>query len=155
MRVRFLRVYKNQTSIIQKILRQAHKQNKKLGFDFPAYSFTKKQLTFFIKRDQYYALSIDGDFVGTVALKRRRTYKEIGSLAVLPKHQKHGWGTALLRFAESKLIKMGRRRAVLYTPKKHSALIKYYKKQGYRINRNGIKNKKNWTRLEKQLTSQQ
>lgn len=151
MRSSYVRVHKKHVSLIHHVLRQAHKQNQKLGFHFPVYSFTRNHLCTLIQRDRYYALYVDGIVIGTIAIKQRNSYMEIGSLAVLPSYQKSGWGTALLRFAESKMMKMGKKSAVLFTPANHSSLLSYYEKQGYRIKRIVIMRGKRWVRFEKKL----
>jgi N-acetylglutamate synthase-like GNAT family acetyltransferase len=136
---------------IQHILHQAHRQNIKDGFIFPAFNLKKRQLRFRIKRDTYYLLMNDGIAIGTIAIKKRKHYMEIGSLAILSTYWKRGLGLRLLRYAERKVRRMGWSRVVLFTPNGHPTLPLYYQKQGYRIQR--LANDKNrlWIKFEKWL----
>ncbi len=137
--------------IVQYLVRQAHKQNVNQGFYFPVYKITRKQFRHLIMLHRYYILMAKGMAVGTIAIKKRKRYREIGSLAVLPAYQKKGFGLKLLRFAETQLRKMGQTKAVLFTPRYHPALPSYYRKHGYR-QRNFVNSKrKTWILFEKRL----
>lgn len=136
---------------IQRILSQAHKKNAELGFVFPVSRFSRRQLLSKMKRDRYYVLIYNGEAAGTVAVKRRKNYWEIGSLAVLPKYQGNGLGPQLLQFAEKKIRRLGGKKAVGFTPKNHPVLPPYYRKLGYRPGKTVVFNNIRWVRLTKRL----
>ena len=139
------------TARVQHVLYQAHKQNVRCGFTFPAYNIKRNQLCYLIRRDRYYLLVVNGITVGTVAVKRRNIFMEIGSLALLPAYRKRGYGSKLLRYAEFKIKIMKWSSAVLFTPNDHPFLPSYYRKNGYRSRRIiSFKNKK-WIQFNKKL----
>lgn len=152
MKTSIRRAKSKDTLTIIRIFQQAHRENIQNGFFFPAYSVTKKQLYDRIKRDKYYVLVANKRYVGTIAVKKRKDYMEIGSLAILPAFRKKGFGLRLLRFAERKVRSMGWKRVVLFAPKGHPTLLSYYQKHGYDATK--VKNIKNmaWIRYEKWLT---
>ncbi|MBP1930904.1 GNAT family N-acetyltransferase [Ammoniphilus resinae] len=132
---------------IQEVLQKAHKENIKLGFVFPISKSTIKNLRSKMKRDRYYVLKYKEKIIGVVALKKRKKYWEIGSLAVKPKYRRKGLGSKLLRFAEKKAVSLGAKRVLLTTMRKHPTLPFYYMKHGYRP----IRKQKKWIHFQKKL----
>lgn len=151
MKFKVKRATVKQAGLIRTILREAHLQNTRNGFRFPAYKNSIKRIKNLIRRDRYYLLWVDGNAAGTVAAKKRRNYFEIGSLGVLPSHRGKGFGRELLRYAERKSQKRGATHVVLFTPHHHPTLPAYYRKQGYY--QKGTKRLKGelWIRFEKAL----
>lgn len=136
---------------IKTVLHIAHKQNKRLGFVFPAYKITTNMLGVKMRRNQFYVLVINEKIAGTIAIKKTPTSSEIGSLAVVPKFQENGFGKMLLRFAEKKLISLGAHKVTLTTPRNHPFLPKYYRKKGYVPMKNIYNKHSKWLRLEKKV----
>lgn|GEM_PF-3164908 len=132
---------------IQKVLHKAHKENVKQGFIFPVSKITRKDLLSKMKRDRYYVLKYNGKIIGVVAVKRRKKYWEIGSLAVKPEYKRKGLGSKLLWFAERKVSFFGASNVLLTTMRKHPTLPFYYMKQGYRP----VRKQKKWMIFQKKL----
>lgn len=150
MRTIFRRANSVDARPLRQLFRKAHRQNAILGYVFPAYRMSTKKIRRLIRRDDYYLLKNTRRIIGSVALKKRIRYIEIGSLAVRPGYRMQGYGSKLLRYAEYKLIQHGTQ-AVLFTPKGHHYLMEYYHKRGYRKTNirtwNGVK----WIQLKKKL----
>lgn len=151
MRTVFRRARSIDARPLRQLFRKAHRQNAILGYIFPTYRMSTNKVRRMIRRDDYYLLKNMRGIIGSVALKKRIRYIEIGSLAVRPGFRKQGFGSKLLQFAEYKLIKRGRTQAVLFTPKGHPYLMEYYHKRGYRKTNIRTWNGVQWIQLKKKL----
>ncbi len=136
---------------IQKVLHMAHKQNRRRGLFFPASVISRHTLYKRIQRDRYYVLQYHGMIIGTVALKLRKDRAEIGSLTVIPKYRRKGFGGKLLRFAEQKAASKGWNRVSLLTLKKHPTLPLYYRRHGYCRTNAFHSRKSKWILMQKKL----
>ncbi|MEW9669782.1 GNAT family N-acetyltransferase [Ammoniphilus sp. 3BR4] len=137
---------------IKRVLSLAHQDNTRKGYVFPAARIKLSKLREKMKKEIYYVLVFEKKIVGTVAIRRRNTYWEIGSLAVIPSYQKRGWGNKLLRYAEKKVKKQGGKRTGLFTIKRHPSLPSYYKKRGYQpVGKKSFQSRK-WMLLLKNLS---
>jgi N-acetylglutamate synthase-like GNAT family acetyltransferase len=136
---------------IRRVLHDAHLQNSRKGFRFPASAFMGDRIKYLIRRQDYYVLTFDRKVIGTVAVKNRKVYLEIGSLAIRPKYQKRGLGRRLLYYAENVIRKRRHKKAYLFTPKHHSVLPRYYYAKGYRLVKTVRMNRVHWVMLRKVL----
>ncbi|MBD0384445.1 GNAT family N-acetyltransferase [Paenibacillus sedimenti] len=133
------------------VLHAAHKQNKRRGFYFPASTISSQRLQYLMKQHRYFVLQANKVIIGVVAIKKRKKFWEIGSLAVIPRYQKSGWGGKLLRFAETRLKQQGIYSAFLTTQTLHPVLPRYYYSKGYRrVKQFTVKHTK-WTIFRKSL----
>lgn len=135
-----------------KLMKYSHRKNASKGFRFPAMGWTEGQLRAKMKRDAYYVMRMKRVIVGTVAIKRKRLYWEVGALAILPGYQHRGLGKRLLAYAENRLCHRKADKAVLFTPKHHPVLPGFYSKRGYKpsgvVKSHGLI----WVRMEKRFT---
>ena len=88
--------------------------------------------TALIKREVVYIATVDDQLVGIIVFWPSEDHLYIDNIAVLPKAQRTGIGTALLGFAESQAQRAGLREIRLYTNAKMIENIQYYPRMGFR-----------------------
>ena len=96
----------------------------------PATSIRKKLA---LQPDLFFVATIDGAVVGTVMGGYDGHRGWIYSVAVLPRHQRQGIGTALIRHLESALTALGCLKVNLQVRSTNAAVIAFYERLGYAI----------------------
>src|SRR6516165_10590309 len=86
-----------------------------------------------VERDLFFVATVDGIVVGTVMGGYDGHRGWIYSVAVLPRHQRQGIGTALIRHLESALTALGCLKVNLQVRSTNAAVISFYERLGYAI----------------------
>lgn len=85
-----------------------------------------------IARGEVRLLEVGEDLAGLIVLEQEADHLMIFSVAVAPKHQGQGFGTALLDYAEREARSVGLPEVRLYTNAKMERNIAIYTAHGYR-----------------------
>lgn len=100
-----------------------------------------KSLNFYFQNAEIYISEIDGEIVGVIVFQIEQWWEGpvviIQDLAIKEKFQKKNVGKELMNFVETYAKKKKAKRIYFETHKKSSA-IKFYKKLGYKINKDRI-----------------
>jgi ribosomal protein S18 acetylase RimI-like enzyme len=85
------------------------------------------------QRELFFVAAVDGAVVGTVMAGYDGHRGWIYRVAVDPRRQRHGLGTALLRHAEKELAALGCPKINLQVLASNAGVVAFYEKMGYRV----------------------
>ncbi len=101
-------------------------------FRFPILTFD--ELLRYFRVMEFYVYRVENRIVGVSALHvESKNVGRIHWVYILPKYQRRGIGTALIRHIEKRAKELGLRKLKLITPEKAFWAINFYRKLGYRI----------------------
>lgn len=86
-----------------------------------------------VQRELFFVALVEGELAGTVMGGYDGHRGWIYSLAVAPRFQRHGIGTALLRHAEKALADLGCPKINLQVLASNSVVVAFYRKLGYGV----------------------
>ncbi|WP_252504037.1 GNAT family N-acetyltransferase [Sporosarcina sp. Marseille-Q4943] len=120
-----------------KIFHAAYSANEKLGFPSSASKVEAEEVREWINNMMIYIgkEKRTNIIIGTIRLKYSEEWQcyVLSRLAVNPSHRGKGIATKLMKYGESKLLKMGEKRIRLTVAKTHPYLPKMYSEKGYEI----------------------
>jgi [ribosomal protein S18]-alanine N-acetyltransferase len=103
-------------------------------------AYSRPELAFYIRRPGSFTLVAEGDsrepdpapaLVGFIVAETRRKTGHVITIDVVAEARRAGIGSALLHAAEVQLLKAGAVSVALETPVDNIAAIRFYKQQGY------------------------
>ncbi len=99
----------------------------------PQLAYSRPEMAFYIRRPGSFTLVAEGDggVLGFVVAEIRRKSGHIITIDVVAEARRSGVGSALLRDAEDRLLRVGARAVALETPVNNEAAIRFYKQKGY------------------------
>jgi ribosomal protein S18 acetylase RimI-like enzyme len=100
-------------------------------------AYSRPELAFYMRREGSFTRVAEGDteILGFITAETRRKTGHIITIDVVSEARRTGVGSALLEAAESQLQQSGAKIVMLETPVNNEAAIRFYKQQGYFVER--------------------
>ncbi len=99
----------------------------------PQLAYSRLEMAFYMRRSGSFTLVAEAEvrILGFILAEARRKSGHIITIDVVAEARRLGVGSALLRAAEERLLLAGAVAVVLETPVNNEAAIRFYKREGY------------------------